>query len=305
MRLRFGPMTRQALIDLLPISTRWIPYAGMLPGILYSWDTDDNYELARLGDSIFVRGPAMMNRSHTGVVYASPVVDQRSLDVVRNVLMSGELQVIDEIGIASDHLLRLANGLPHLEIRHDADHSEYLYDTSDLSTIKGASQAKMRNRVNKFTRLYEGRHELLALADLSQDQRDEVYRLYGSWIGFETGGSSHQPEIELEALRRSLHDPCFSDFGDYVYHLCYLDGRLAGFASFLIVNGLAAGFFLKADLRIPCISEWMIHNVAIYLDTRGVRTLNTMEDAGIAGLRTFKQELRPADVAKVFSVRVT
>lgn len=301
--IHFKPMTRDRLLGLVETSKKWHPYVGMQPGVLQSWNTDEDYEISQVGEIVLIRGRSMMDKTKEGVIYSSPVLNDAALESFGQIIKSEEIKRIDSIGFNANTLKKITP-IKKLKVSDNRDESEYLYNPSELVMLPGKDNEKMRYKINKFKKLYEGRYEIRHQKKLEPSQVLAVYRLFEDWLEFDTDGSKFHPDIEYQALKRTLEDKSFNQFGEHRYTLCYVDNRLVGFVSYMIINDLSVGFFIKNNLNISAISEWMIYSVCTFLKQRGVKTLNAAEDAGIDGLRSFKEQLNPEGLAKIYTVTI-
>jgi hypothetical protein len=200
-------------------------------------------------------------------------------------------------------------------IRSEPDHSsqitadgeefgDYIYDVDAVMAATGGDFGNLRRRLRRFSEASGNETTVEVITNVGDLDRDGASRLFDEWREAGTDGSADAGgEEQAFATFLGLAD---DNFGELVICQVRHAGRLVGLSVCeLLGEGFATAHFHKADLRLANSSYFLFHTTNRLLQERGVRSLNFQEDAGIPGLRTFKQGMSPAHVEQLYSLSLS
>lgn len=183
---------------------------------------------------------------------------------------------------------------PSLNMVEDRNFYDYVYHTSDLATLPGTAYAKIRNRLNKFTKTTPYTTE-----DITNDNMDEVREFLKRWCLWKDCASDEVLENERKAIVYSMAH--------------FFDLRLSGIA--LRINGVieaisvyeqmntdtAVVHFEKGSPDYDGVYKAINMETAKRLHTK-VAFIDREEDLGIPGLRKAKLSYHPHHFVEVYHI---
>lgn len=270
-RLRFE---HKPLLDALASPD---PYCDWTFATLWSWDTEEEIALARLGDGLALRLPSyplggpeefsFNGRPGASVINAF-VAEHREVSLVPKPVVDG---------------LALTN----CAVTDDRDQYDYVYDVTECLGMEGARFVKARNALRRSTT----RNPDAKLTDLDPSDPGvarELLDLFDAWAGHREDDTS----VERRALVRCL------DAARPLAVRCAAVTGPDGLLAFALVSqqpGHWAGApFAKRHPRAPDVGLLLWRAVLGLADALRVRWLNYEQDLGNRGLRQHKKSLGPA-----------
>lgn len=290
--LTFKPITIYSVEELLPYAHRqYTRSCDYTPGNLVMWARFMNYSYAIYQDTLFITSKSQKDMQSKA--YLPPI---------------GELPLAHSIEILKQHCteageeLRLT-AVPHHFAQEIEKHlpyhvkeqlenwSDYIYSAESLSTLKGKSLNKKRNRYNKFINENPGHTysrctpddipevARFLIADREcQHSREENMRCYEQWQCIAT----------VKNLR----------YYDQPAGILRVNGTIAAFTLGEIFGDTLYIHIEKAKREIPGASEAINRYFAtdMLTSTPGLTLINREEDLGDEGLRQVKRAYNPQEL---------
>lgn len=225
-----------------------------------------------------------------------PPIGKRSKAVVDQVLHLAKQQDSDyPLGIIDTPTKEwLATIYPDLVILPHRDFFEYIYRASDLAKLSGSAYAKIRNRLNKFTRLYA-----YTIEQIGEDNIEEVREFLHRWCLWKDCASDPFLEHEKKAIILSM-DLFFE------LDLCGLAIRIND-----AIESIAVYEQMNQDTAVVHYEKGSPDYDGIYKAINAetakallndVTFINRESDMGIPGLRKAKVSYRPHHMVEVFHI---
>jgi hypothetical protein len=202
------------------------------------------------------------------------------------------------INLADEYAVNLLN-LPEdkYRVEEQVDSRDYIYSGDSLRTLAGKKMHKKKNRLNVFTRAYEGRYEYRRLA-CSDSHR--VWEFLDKWREQKDEDEEH---LDYEAM--GVHDilkNCVANPG--AMGGVFIDGELEAFTigSYNPVEKMAVIHVEKANPTIDGLYQFI--NREFLLDAfPQAELVNREDDMGLEGLRKSKMSYNPVTFARKFLVQ--
>lgn len=188
----------------------------------------------------------------------------------------------------------------------DINH-EYIYNTFDLRNVVGNKYAVVRANINKFKRNYpDYKVKYISKLSTASKSRALIVKLFTDWNRYKNGIKQGTSYFEFDALERYLlHSKLFN----VVVIGIYYEKDLIAFGTIEIdtnipkSNVVAKVLFAKSNHAFKGASEFLMNNLAKYLDENGIKFLNFEQDLGIDSLKQFKQKLRPQKILEIYRIK--
>ncbi|HAL74879.1 MAG TPA: hypothetical protein DCM45_07330 [Clostridiales bacterium] len=254
-----------------------------------AWNAGFYYQKAMIAGCLtLVSDGGVFTTPH--VAWPTGLTNQAQLKAIIDILWNAfqargwplRLMYIDEAN------LPLLQDLPdyQIQISHNPDYSDYLYDAAELRDLSGKDLHGKRNHFNRFCRSYPD----YVYSPAQASDRDEALSLVKAWCD----------EKKLDCLNLCLSDyrairQLYEDFDslDIRGGSIRIGGRLAAFALGSLLDGdTAVIHFEKADATYHGIYS-AINKLVLDHAFPEVRYVNREEDMGIGGLRKAKQSYGP------------
>jgi hypothetical protein len=186
----------------------------------------------------------------------------------------------------------LSRQFPSLTFVKDRDFFDYVYKSSDLAELSGTAYAKIRNRLNKFTKsvYYE-------VEDISKETMDEVGEFLKRWCLWKDCESDEILENERKAILF-----CMSHFFDLGLSgiMIRINGAIEAIAVFEQMNvDTAVVHFEKGSPDYDGIYKAVNMETAQRLRHK-VSYIDREEDLGLPGLRKAKLSYHPHHFIEVY-----
>lgn len=179
-------------------------------------------------------------------------------------------------------------------IVYDRDNSDYLYNTSDLVTLRGKKYDGKRNHINKFKKLHTFEYVPLECRYV-----DECVRIMKKWC--EDKNCTCQPgdyceqQANLELLRNYRALGCRGA-------LIKVDGNFAAFTVGEMLNDDTAVIHIeKADSSVDGLYAIVNQQFAVN-EWSGTSFINREQDLGIEGMRKAKLSYHPCRIIDKYTV---
>lgn len=179
---------------------------------------------------------------------------------------------------------------------------DYLYDVKEISGCSGGKFEDLRRQLKKFNELYSDKITIKITTDKKDIVQSNVMHLFDDWLEFGTDGSK-SPEAEVLAIDRFFEQSGHKYFGNMIaIEIFHLQSLVALSINELVDSKSAINHFQKANLNMSGISYYLFYKACETLKDAGIEILNFQEDAGIPGLRQFKNKLRPSAIWQSFDI---
>jgi hypothetical protein len=188
----------------------------------------------------------------------------------------------------------LLNQYPSLTFIEDRDVYDYVYRASDLAILPGTAYAKIRNRLNKFTKETQ-----YTIEDITDDNMDEVHEFLKRWCLWKDCASDEVLENERKAIVFSMAH--FFDLGLSGIAL-RIEGTIEAVSVFEQMNAdTAVIHFEKGSPDYDGVYKAVNMEAAKRLQTT-LQFIDREEDLGIPGLRKAKLSYHPHHFVEVYHV---
>ena len=265
------------------------------------WNLEDKLQIALLNDNLVIDYYLPFDDENSGYsLIGKHDVDQSFEILFDHLKANNKTQKIVHVPeFVKDQLRNPEN----FEFVEETDYNEYILDPVGLAELPGSRHAKIRTQLNRFNR--ETEHMNLEIKPLDLSDEANKQKLYDHVIKWEDQQkSNNDPDhIEREAIQKTLkhsHKLGTRNLGLYaddelraviIYHPSHDNNSY-------IIN------HLKVDYSIPYIYDYMVHHLAKTANKENIQFLNMEMDLGIENLRRHKQDFKPIDFFRKYSVRL-
>lgn len=169
---------------------------------------------------------------------------------------------------------------------------EYLYNISDLVSLKGSKYARIRNHTNKFFTTYSWEY-----LRLTPQYFPEVQEIQDSWSMEQSTDTAASLTLTAEnnALRKALE--CWDEFA-FIGGLLKVDGRAIGYTIAEVLDGKTIDTRFEKVLTGYSGGYQTLQHLFLKEHSEKYVTVNREEDLGISGLRKAKMSYRPSAFIK-------
>ena len=172
------------------------------------------------------------------------------------------------------------------------DYYDYVYLAKDLANLEGKPYLKIRNKINKFNRMFDHNVESMCHKNI-----DEIRQFLNRWCLWKDCESDPLLENERIAVMHSMKH-CFE------LDLCGLairiDGEIQAVTVFEPMNPeTAVVHFEKAMPDFDGLYQVINQEAAKYI-AKEKKFINRQSDLGIPGLRTAKERYHPHHMVEVY-----
>ena len=201
------------------------------------------------------------------------------------------LRISDETEIK-----KLNEAYPNLfEIKEDIDSNDYVYNVSDLETLKGKKYHSKRNFINRFKNKYKFTYE-----KMTPDMKDECMTLFKKWYD-ERKDEIKGVEEHLEAVGELLNN---WERLDIKGGCIKVDGKMIAFSFGEALTSETAVIHLEhADTSYDGAYP-MMNNAFIENEWKSFLYVNREEDMGLEGLRKAKQSYYPCRMVRKYTAKL-
>lgn len=262
-------------------------HSGELFTTMVSWGEYVEYRYTLIENSIIILSKA------PNEIILHPPSGEFNLDLIKQVitLVIKENMTLGFIKKMEKNLL--SKNFPSLTFIEDRDYFDYVYRASDLAELPGTKYAKIRNRLNKFTKNFSYTTE-----EISEKNMNDVNEFLKRWCLWKDCKSNELLENERKAIMYSmLH---FADLGLNGLAL-RIDGIIQAIAVYEKMNkDMIVVHFEKGSPDFDGIYK------AINMETARrvqhfVPYINREEDLGIPGLRQAKLSYHPDHFIEIYN----
>jgi hypothetical protein len=263
-------------------------HSGELFTTMISWEDYTEYSYTFIENNLII-----LSKSSNRIVLHFPS-GKFNIDLIKQVLHLAIKENIIFGFIKKTEKNLLSTHFPLLTFIEERDFFDYVYRASDLAELPGTKYAKIRNRLNKFTKNFTYTTE-----EIAEKNMDEVNEFLKRWCLWKDCESNELLENERKAIIYSMSH--FADLGLNGLAL-RISGTIQAIAVYEKMNkDMVVVHFEKGSPDFDGIYK------AINMETaRRVRQfvpyINREEDAGVPGLRQAKLTYHPDHFVELFYV---
>lgn len=271
------------------------PYSDFNFVSMWSYNTEKDLMMSQLnGNLVFLmRDYIDESLSITYLGKSQPVQTINSLlDYAKSNLTKPVLNLIPGLNISQ--VKKIIKSDFHLLA--DRSNFDYILSISKLADLQGHDFANKRNKVVHFKKDYPS--STCQIIDLTDSTvQHQLLQVFNRW-----SESRQRKDVkhEYKAIKTLLHDVrhfnliCFGVF---------IDEKLEAFSiNELLPKKFAITHFTKADPAKTGVFEFLYHEMAKELKSRGALYLNREQDLGLEGLRAGKLSWRPIKFLKKYTI---
>ena len=158
---------------------------------MISWQAYGNYSYALVNDHLVISSVIGGKRRFR------PPIGEYNLNIMKQVLeLAVQEGADDPFGVINEETKTwLVDQFPRLQFVEHRDYFDYVYRASDLATLPGGDYRKIRNRLNKFQRLYS-----YSVEDITKENLEECKEFLHRWCLWKDCDSDVILENEVPAL---------------------------------------------------------------------------------------------------------
>lgn len=265
-------------------------------GGLLMWVDYFNYEFAIFKNTLFIRGVVENDRQLPA--FSLPVGEMplaEAIDTIRDYCrrhgLPAELSAVPEYAMPDLLALHPAS-TEELE-----DWGDYLYDATQLATLRGKKMGKKRNHVNRFDQTYPD----WELEDLTASNASEAMAFMDI---FDLEGDATQEARDERALTRGIISRIAEGDGVMEGALLKTGGRVAAFTIGDVKGDTLFVHIEKATRAVEGSYEKINREFAARMMERHpqIKYINREDDAGDPGLRQAKESYHPVAKLRKYNV---
>jgi hypothetical protein len=193
---------------------------------------------------------------------------------------------------------QLAQNFERLGYRLTPKEPDYLYRATDLAALAGDRYKSQRALCNRFEREQSCEVDSYQLGD-----REGCRALLGDWSrqkqaeGLESFGEMLLADAESVHEVLWSHAPVLQIIGMVVR----IQGRICAYTfGYWLTDRTFCVLLEVADRTLPGLAQFLFRETCRMALSKGADSINTMDDAGLPGLRASKQAYHPAQLIPNF-----
>lgn len=295
--LDFKPITLEAMDEIRPLldyckeRTTDFSFGGILMWVDYF-----HYEYAVFEDTLFIKGRLEDDVRKTA--FSHPI-GKLSLETSVKLLKAYcrlNNEPLEFSAVPENYVEGYRKMSPR-KITELTDWADYLYDATDLATLKGKRFSKKRNHVNQFEGSYPG-------WTLQKIGKDDIDRCLEFMKRFELEGDSTFMAKEERELTCRMLEHMRSENPNMIGVILDTGSGMCAFTIGDIVGDTLFVHVEKALREYPGSYEMINKAFAEYilLGHPEIEYINREDDAGDEGLRQAKESYRPIDRLKKYNI---
>jgi len=177
---------------------------------------------------------------------------------------------------------------------YDEDWQDYLYNADDHINMPGKRFHKIKNRINRFKKLYPD----YVFEPITSGNISAARTFYEGYSKYTDKDSDTYREEEKKVFEVFDHYEEYGVFGA----ILRIGDKVIGMAMGEIINDTLFVHIEKADINYDGVYQVIVQEFA-KMFAGDVKYINREEDCGDEGLRRSKQSYRPVDLLKKYSVK--
>lgn len=181
--------------------------------------------------------------------------------------------------------------------------SDYLYRVEEIAALAGDRFKSHRALCNRVER-----EQTVQLQPYEQADKAACRKLFHAWVGQKHAGTDEPFGNLLLADAESAHEIIWEQASalQLVGRVARIGGGIRAYTFGYWVTPTTFCVLVEvADRAIPGLAQYLFRDTCRQAMARGAEYINTMDDAGLAGLRASKEAYHPMVLAQSFIARVT
>lgn len=205
------------------------------------------------------------------------------------------------VRVSSEHLASVCESIPRSLTEHEHD---YLYTADQVRNLFGGQASELRRRLKK---LHGSHGDQIAWAAVSKDTMRDAHIVVERWLGerlasCKTDEDQDGKRDDAEACRRVLDR--WSELSELRGYVIYVRGEPVSLAIGELIkhpkapSGIVISHFEKSVLAKDLQGLPVLCFQMLCTDIKPDCVINRMQDAGVPGLKTWKQSWGPFDMGQ-------
>ena len=257
---------------------------------LFAWDIKDDTYYSTINNNLvlFTRDELMRNKIFC-------LLGNTEIENSLNVLLS----TVETIRLVPEMIVNSIKHKDNYVIEEDKNNHDYIFSLEEMLKLSGANYESKRYSINKFKKKYrEINIKLLNLSDKKITKQINSF-IDENHINNHNIIKNHYLKYEVKAIKTTTKSDSFNLLTVGIYDA---DNLIGITITEKLKGDTALSPFLKANLSYKGISDYLTWATAKELVKCGYKYLNTEQDLGIAGLRSYKKSWRPFTKLKKYSI---
>lgn len=279
--------------------SRFRSYSDYNFSSLWSYNTKEMIEISLLYDNLVVKFTDYL----TGNQFISFIGNNKLPATLDDLFLYLEKEGLpNSLKLIPEEVIEGMKDFAHgFTVREDEENHDYILSVENLVSLSGNKLRGKRNFLNRFRKQYPS--VTIVHLDLSNTSvQEEIMRLFSVWQNNKQA-SDEDTKIEQTAIKRLLeitnNSNCFGiGFYDKNKLICFSINEITH-------DGYGLIHFEKADTDYVGIYTAMKHEIARFLEQRGVSFINYEQNLGIPSLRKAKESYQPVKFFKKFTISKT
>ncbi len=271
------------------------PYSDFNFVSMWSYNTEKDLKISQLnGNLIFLMRDYIDESVALTFIGKSQPIHTINLLLEYSIsnLSKSELKLVPSINLSQNKKEIKAN----FHLKTDRGNFDYILSLNKLAQLQGHEFANKRNKVVHFKKDYP--YAVCKTIDLlNPDIQKELLHVFKRW-----SESKQRQDVkhEFKAIKTLLHDVKHFDL---ICFGVFIDQKLEAFSiNQILPRKFAITHFTKADPTKIGVFEFLYHEMAKELKSRGALYLNREQDLDLEGLRSGKLSWRPIKFLKKYTV---
>lgn len=200
--------------------------------------------------------------------------------------------------VPADALALLKAHYRRVDAREERDWFDYVYRSTDLSTLKGNGYSSIRNHINRFIREYSQ----YAIEEINSGNIHEVKAFYLRYCDSIT---NKEPDIIYIAEMNATHEviDAYSAL-PFVGLLLRIEGKVVGFTIGEVIQEMLFVHIEKVDRAWHGAYQYLSREFVLRYSPSSSAYVNREEDVGDPALRRAKMAYQPYELLEKYTVCV-
>jgi len=194
--------------------------------------------------------------------------------------------------VTTDDIEVLRTIFKNYRLFKEADWSDYLYRTVDLTTLPGRKYSGQRNHINNFKKEYKD----YVFEEITDENICDVRVFFASLsskLDYISETSIEERDKTIEVLNN------YEAYG-MPGGLLRVNGSVAAFSIGEVLRNILYVHVEKADLRYKGVFQVINNEFARFFSSDGIEFINREEDVGDEGLRISKNSYHPCEIIEKY-----
>jgi len=294
--LDFKDITLDSISEIRPFLTRQnYRTCDYTIGGIMMWAEYFNYKYCIYKDMLYIIGNSANNFNDKS--FAVPIGSgdfRESVLLLRDYCLRNNMKL--SFSAVPEDAVRTLGSIFKINVEKLEDWSDYLYNSSDLSTYRGRKFNRKRNHVNKFMKSYPD-FEYERISETNIEAVKEFFNLFQHDVSKDNDIFRNEEKMVKVVLDNY---PVFGFSGG----LIKVGGKIIAFTIGEIVNDTLFIHIEKAAREYSGVYETMSLRFAMDMVNDNIKYINREEDVGDEGLKKSKMSFNPIALLSKYDVEV-